>query len=78
VHYNKLGLKGLQSRHGWRATFKTLAMEKYEEHNIPSEYILAHLNHKMGHSNEDNYTRSKEFLSIRLKLMKWWENFLSN
>jgi len=76
-HYKKLGLKGIHSPHGWRSSFKTVAAEKYKEHNFPFEVIEAQLHHKIGNKVIQAYLRT-DFLEERFNLLEWWEQFLIN
>jgi len=76
-HYKKLGLKGIHSPHGWRSSFKTVAAEKYKEHNFPFEVIEAQLHHKIGNKVIQAYLRT-DFLEERFNLLQWWEQFLIN
>jgi len=75
--YKKLGYKGKHTPHGWRSTFRTIATEKYYEHNIPLEIIKSQFHHKIGDKVTQAYLRTN-FLDKRRELLKWWEEFLTS
>ena len=73
--YKRLNITN-HSPHGWRASFKTLAVEGASEHNFSFEVIEAQLNHKIGDKVTQAYLRS-DFLEQRRELLLWWEGKLN-
>jgi integrase len=71
----RLGYKDKMVSHGFRHTASTLLHENKEMHGLDSLVIEAQLAHVERNSVKAVYNKA-EYLSQRVKLMRWWANHL--
>jgi integrase len=68
----RMGLKGTQATHGFRATFRTLGRERLD---IPTDVLEAQLAHAKRDEVQKAYDRTK-FDDVRREAMQKWANYL--
>lgn len=71
----RLGFKGIQSAHGFRAMFRSLANEHQLEHNISMDIAEQCLAHEQKNAILKAYNRG-ENIKLKRKLMQWWGDFV--
>lgn len=71
----RLGFKGIQSAHGFRAMFRSLANEHQLEHNISMDIAEQCLAHEQKNAILKAYDRG-ENIKLKRKLMQWWGDFV--
>lgn len=66
------GLRGIHVPHGFRAAFRTLAREEFDQ---DVDHLEAQLAHPKGNQTDRAYNRTK-FLKQRMPLMQRWADYL--
>ncbi|MCR6572034.1 tyrosine-type recombinase/integrase [Campylobacter insulaenigrae] len=71
----RLGYKGIQSAHGFRAMFRSIANEKQLEHGVGMDIAEQCLAHEQKNAILKAYNRSKN-IELKRRLMQWWGDYI--
>ncbi|EAJ5474048.1 MULTISPECIES: tyrosine-type recombinase/integrase [Campylobacter] len=71
----RLGYKGIQSAHGFRAMFRSLANEHQLDHGVSMDIAEQCLAHEQKNAILKAYNRS-ENIELKRKLMQWWGDYI--
>ncbi|HEG0602249.1 TPA: tyrosine-type recombinase/integrase [Campylobacter jejuni] len=71
----RLGYKGIQTAHGFRAMFRSIANERQKEHGIGMDIAELCLAHEQKNAILKAYNRG-ENIELKRKLMQWWGDYI--
>ncbi|MCT7505522.1 integrase arm-type DNA-binding domain-containing protein [Aliarcobacter cryaerophilus] len=65
-----------QTAHSYRGTFRTIAEERHEEHNIRNRILESILDHWKESTVELSYKNKISYLNEQKELLSWWSNYI--
>ncbi|TKX32427.1 tyrosine-type recombinase/integrase [Campylobacter aviculae] len=71
----RLGYKGIQTAHGFRAMFRSIANEQQKEHGISMDIAELCLAHEQKNAILKAYNRGDN-IELKRKLMQWWGDYI--
>jgi len=74
---NRMGFKGRQTAHGFRAMFKSVTKTNQEKYKLSNEYVERILAHTVGSEVENTYLRLTPLEEMGT-ILNWWSNYLEN
>jgi hypothetical protein len=74
---NRMGFKGRQTAHGFRAMFKSVTKTNQEKYKLSNEYVERILAHTVGSEVENTYLRLTPLEEMGT-ILNWWSDYLEN
>jgi integrase len=67
-----------QSLHSFRGSFRTIAEEKQQEHNIDKRIMESILDHQKESKVEQAYKNKINYIELQKPLLNWWSDYILN